>query len=124
MARIYREPNFNNQFKSFAESGKFVAEKAFDPSKQIREAAKRKAENLKSLQRGQQRQAAVNEGYFNASVAKGNASFAKTKALLSFAQSGLTTIAKLDEIKHITKAGNKKFLTNKALISVFNLLEK
>lgn len=104
MARIYREPNFNNQFKSFAESGKFVAEKAFDPSKQIREAAKRKAENLKSLQRGQQRQAAVNEGYFNASVAKGNASFAKTKALLSFAQSGLTTIAKLDEIRQAEAA--------------------
>ena len=54
--------------------------------------------DIKSLQKNQQRQAAVNEGYFNASVAKGNASFAKTKAILSLAQSGVSTIAKLDEI--------------------------
>ena len=40
MARIYREPTFNNQFKSFAESGKFVTEKSFNPSKQIRDKAK------------------------------------------------------------------------------------
>ena len=98
MARIYREPTFNNQFKSSAASGVFVPEKAFDPSKQIREEAKRKAKDIKSLQKNQQRQAAVNEGYFNASVAKGNASFAKTKAILSLAQSGVSTIAKLDEI--------------------------
>jgi len=92
MARIYKEPNFNNQFKSFAASGQFVAEKAFDPSKQIREEAKRKAEQIKSLQRNQQRQAAVNQADFNASVAKGNAQFAKVKAVLSFAQSGLSAI--------------------------------
>ena len=98
MARIYREPSYNNQFKSSASSGVFVPEKAFDPSKQIREEAKRKAENIKSLQKAQQRQDAVNDGYFNASVAKGNASFAKTKAILSLAQSGMSTIAKLDEI--------------------------
>jgi hypothetical protein len=104
MARIYKEPIFNNQFRSFAESGKFVAEKSFDPSKQIREEAKRKAENIKSLQRSQQRQAAVNDGYFRAQVAEGNAQFAKTKALLSFAQSGLSTIAKLDEIKQNEQA--------------------
>lgn len=104
MARIYKEPLFNNQFRSFAESGKFVAEKSFDPSKQIREEAKRKAENIKSLQRSQQRQAAVNDGYFRAQVAEGNAQFAKTKALLSFAQSGLSTIAKLDEIKQNEQA--------------------
>ena len=104
MARIYREPNFNNQFKSSAASGVFVPEKAFDPSKQIREEAKRKAQDIKSLQKNQQRQAAVNEGYFNASVAKGNASFAKTKAILSFAQSGVSTIAKLDEIAQKEKA--------------------
>ena len=105
MARIYREPNFNNQFKSSAASGVFVSEKAFDPSKQIREEAKRKAANIKSLQRNQQRQAAVNEANFNASVAKGNASFAKTKAILSFAQSGLSAI---DQIQKQQDEENRK----------------
>tara|TARA_B100001027_G_scaffold216883_1_gene194828 strand:+ start:3414 stop:5867 length:2454 start_codon:yes stop_codon:yes gene_type:complete len=105
MARIYREPTFNNQFKSSAASGVFVSEKAFDPSKQIREEAKRKAANIKSLQRNQQRQAAVNEANFNASVAKGNASFAKTKAILSFAQSGLSAI---DQIQKQQEEENKK----------------
>ena len=105
MARIYREPTFNNQFKSSAASGVFVSEKAFDPSKQIREEAKRKAANIKSLQRNQQRQAAVNEANFNASVAKGNASFAKTKAILSFAQSGLSAI---DQIQKQQEEENRK----------------
>ena len=99
MARIYREPAFNNQFRSSAQSGQFVAEKAFDPSKQIREKAKQDAENIKTLQRSQQRQAAVDDGYFRASVAKGNAGFQKLNALLSFTQDGLTTIKKIDEIR-------------------------
>ena len=99
MARIYREPSFNNQFRSSAQGGQFVPEKAFDPSKQIRDKAKQDAENIKSLQRSQQRQAAVNEGNFRASVAKGNANFTKLKGLLSFTQDGLTTIQKIEEIK-------------------------
>lgn len=104
MARIYREPTFNNQFKSFAESGKFVTEKSFNPSKQIREKAKEEAKNIKSLARNQQRQAAVNQGYFNAEVAEGSAQLAKTKALLAFAGDGLNIIGKLDETLQKEKA--------------------
>ena len=104
MARIYREPTFNNQFKSFAESGKFVTEKSFNPSKQIRQKAKEEAQNLKSLARNQQRQAAVNQGYFNAEVAEGSAKLAKTKALLSFASSGINILGDLDKTLQAEKA--------------------
>ncbi|BCV06096.1 MAG: hypothetical protein CM15mV125_320 [uncultured marine virus] len=56
------------------------------------------------MARNQQRQAAVNQGYFNAEVAEGSAKLAKTKALLSFASSGINILGDLDKTLQAEKA--------------------
>ncbi len=109
MARIYQEPNYNNQFVSAAQSGQFIVEKSFDPSKSIREDAKRKAENIKTLARNQQRQAAVDDANLNALATKSNADFKKAQMLLSLSATGLQTLQKIQEIKDVENEKQEGF---------------
>ena len=109
MARIYQEPNYNNQFVSAAQSGQFLVEKSFDPSKSIREDAKRKAENIKTLARNQQRQAAVDDANLNALATRSNADFKKAQMLLSLSATGLQTLQKIQEIKDVENEKQEGF---------------